>query len=142
MSPRSIDDPVFGRLSLKNTWWSGEVGWQHERGRSNDFSGAGCAKRRGSPRLYNDSGQLLEAATPDIGGAVFAVELAASSTHDASAPPAKSAEFLALLRLECICIERSAIVELLYEGIGSLFTVKIIDGSVYPGAFDGGSPSV
>jgi hypothetical protein len=33
MSPRSIDDPVFGRPSLKNSWWSGEVGWQHERDR-------------------------------------------------------------------------------------------------------------
>jgi hypothetical protein len=80
---------------------------------------------------------------PQISEALFSLwELAASSTHDASAPPANSAEFLALLRLECICIERSAIVELLYEGMDSLFTVKIKDGSVYPGALDGGSPRV
>jgi hypothetical protein len=68
------------------------------------------ADRRVFTTIRDSYSRLL----PQISEALFSLwELAASSTHDASAPPANSAEILALLRLECICIERSAIVELL-----------------------------
>jgi hypothetical protein len=52
--------------------------------------------------------------------------------------PRDPAALLARLRLECICIDDTGAVELLYEGDGALFTARIEGGKVRSAAIDTG----
>jgi hypothetical protein len=71
---------------------------------------------------------------PEISRAVFSLWEAAS----AGAHPTTSERLFSAVHLECVCIDSSGSVDLMYEGDIGLFTVRIANGNVKPRAFDGG----
>jgi hypothetical protein len=135
-----VDDPVFGRLLFHSAWWSGEAAW-HGASRIGVMIFREPEEPNETDRkafvAVRDSYALL---LPKISHALFSL-WEASSANRASAGVRNSAELFALLHLECVCIERSGSVELLYEGNSGLFTVRVDEGNVQPGAFDVGAGS-
>jgi hypothetical protein len=132
---------VFGRLLQKNSWWSGEVNWPH----GPDSVGVMIFRAPEEP-TEKDRGVFVAireayvTLLPKISEALFSLwRSAPSNARQSGVRSSDPAELMALLRLECVCIERSAIVELMYEGNVGLFTVRVDRGAVTPGAFDGGS---
>jgi hypothetical protein len=136
------DDPVFGRFLKRKPWWSGEADWPHGTKRIGVMIfGASQKPTDKDRRAFAAVRDAYPTLLPRISQALFSLwESAPPSARGATSSPANPAELLAQLRLECICIEHSATVELLYEGAVGLFTVRIEDGNVQPGAFDGAFP--
>jgi hypothetical protein len=135
---RMVDDPVFGRLMRKISWWSGEAGWPHERGRVGVMIfRSPAAPTEADRRAFTEVRANYSILLPRISAALFSLwESAPRDGRDAGSSPGSPAELLSLLRLECICIEASAMVQLLYEGKIGLFTVRIDGGNVQPHAFE------
>jgi hypothetical protein len=131
---------VFGRLLQKNSWWFGEVNWPH----GPDRVGVMIFRAPEEP-TEKDRGVFVAireayvTLLPKIAEALFSLwRLAPSNARQSEVRFSDPATLMALLRLDCVCIERSAIVELMYEGNGGLFTVRVAGGVVTPRAFDGG----
>jgi hypothetical protein len=75
---------------------------------------------------------------PEIARAAFSLWESASAGADRGG--VTTAELLfGRLRLDCVCIDRSGSVDLMYEGDVGLFTVRIDNGNVRPRTFDGGT---
>jgi hypothetical protein len=134
------NDPVFGELLLNSAWWSGEVEWPHGPSRTGVMIFRAPEKpNEEDRRAFAAIRETYSELQPKIAQALFSLwEAVPPNANQVGARPSTPAELLALLRLECICIDPSARVELLYEGNGGLFTVGIEEGNVLPHAFDGG----
>jgi hypothetical protein len=131
-----VTDPVFGRLSRKSTWWSGEAQWPHEPGVVGVmiFSDSEAPTER-DRRAFLGVRSVYAKLLPEISRAVFSLWEAAS----AGADPATSEQLFKRLHLECLSIDPSGSVDLMYEGDVGLFTVRIDAGNVRPRTFDGGT---
>jgi hypothetical protein len=140
---RVTNDAVFGRLLQKNSWWSGEVNWPH----GPDRVGVMIFRAPEEPtekdrRAFVAIREAYVTLLPQISEALFSLwQSACSNARQSDVGSSDPGELMALLRLECVCIERSANVELMYEGRGGLFTVRVAGGTVTPRAFDGGPRS-
>jgi hypothetical protein len=137
--PRDPKTPTAIGVLKANPWWSGEADWPHGPSRiglmifgsplgpTDEDRGAFAGIRDAYPELL-----------PKISRAVFSLwEAAPPTARDPAFHPASPAELMALLHLECICFDRSAMVELLYEGNVGMFTVGIENENVQPKAFQG-----
>lgn len=136
-------DPVFGRLLQKSSWWSGEVNWPHGPDRVGVMVFRAPEEPTEKDRVaFMAIREAYVTLQPKIADALFSLwRSARSSARQSDVCSSDPAKLMALLRLECVCIERSAIVELLYEGNGGLFAVRVAGGTVTPRAFDGGPRS-
>jgi hypothetical protein len=76
---------------------------------------------------------------PEISQALFSLWTSVATGADHSDGPTASEQLFQHLHLECVCIDRSGSVDLMYEGDVGLFTVRIDNGNVRPRAFDGGT---
>ena len=133
---RRVTDVVFGRLSHKNAWWSGEAQWPHEPGLVpvmifRDLESPTESDRRAFLGVRSVYSELL----PEISRAVLSLWEAASAGTD----PVTSEELFKRLHLECLSIDPSGNVDLMYEGDVGLFTVRIHNGYVRLRTFDGGT---
>jgi hypothetical protein len=132
----TVTDPIFGRLLHKNAWWSGQAEWSHDLG-----AVAVMIFRAPREPTEQDRRAFLTARSsysellPKISRAVFSLWESAS----AGADPTTAEKLFKRLHLECVCIDRSGSVDLMYEGDVGLFTVRIDHGNVSPRTFDGGT---
>ena len=122
---RRVTDPVFGLLSHKNTWWSGEAEWSHTSGpvAVMIFSGSGEPTEQ-DRRVFIAVRSAYSELLPEISQAVLSLWKSASGGADVIT----SEQLFNRLHLECVCVDRSGSVDLMYEGSVGLFTVRVDNG--------------
>jgi hypothetical protein len=76
---------------------------------------------------------------PEISKALFSLWQSASAGTDQRGRPSTPDLLFGSLRLDCVCIDPSGNVDLMYEGEVGLFTVCVDNGIVRPRTFDGGA---
>jgi hypothetical protein len=76
---------------------------------------------------------------PEISKAAFSLCQSASAGADHLGSQSTPAQLFSSLRLDCVCIDSSGSVDLMYEGDVGLFTVRVDNGVVRPRTFDGGA---